>query len=958
MFPRQKSMAVPAAFLYIYLSPPQVNRFGPGRINVRSSMDLSPIRVRSPVYIVFMKLARFASPSLRWCATPLLYIALIGRISAAVPLSWLDGTPPAVPSGVASGVPWPRGSVPGNSQFSVHTASGQAVPTQTWPLAYWPDGSLKWSGVAISADATLTGPLTIDVGSGPAPAQPVRVEEDAASITVSTGVLRCKISRTGENLIDSLSIEGREVGRSGRLQVVREDRSLYETQGIRRDELYTSRVTKVTVEQAGPVRAVIRVEGMHAKADPARSWLPFTVRLYFSAGLTSVRMVHSFIYDGDAGTDYIRGMGLVFGVPFREEKQNRHIRLAGDGDGVWGEPVLMSPGYREVLVAHAVQMNRDQLIGKRIPNLKELGDKGKHQFESVALWDAFKLTQLAPDSFSIDKRTGTASSWLHVANGHRANGLIYLGDVSGGLAVGVKRFWEKYPASLEIAGAASEVGEMRVWFWSPDAPAMDLRHYDTVGHEPTISYEDHQEGFSTPYGVANTTELTLWALPNTPENSALNALAKISREPPLLVCTPEYYHSTHTLGAWSLPDRSTPDKAELEDTLDRAWQFYHGEVERRRWYGFWDYGDFMRTYDRIRHEWEYDIGGHAWNNTELLPNLWLWFTFLRTGHADAFRFAEAMTRNTSEVDVYHAGRFFGLGSRHNVSHWGDGAKESRISEALLKRFYYYLTTDERTGDLMREVLTVDETVARIQPLREELVRPDVPIIIRIGPDWEAMASNWMTEWERTGNVRYRDYVLAGMKSIGAMPDALIERNGFRYDPVTKRLFDIGQPNQKAGEFLALFGGDQIAMDLIDLIDCPEFAAAWNGLADKWARAVPGPGYTKIRFSAYAASVEHDPALGAQAWELMRKRLYSPRTGERLPTKLVSITDSSVPEPVEENPNGVDTPGTSQLAISIIMATEMAHSYYTPPSASGANTGSPPATTPGPRPTTTPSPKTR
>ena len=28
-----------------------------------------------------------------------------------------------------------------------------------------------------------------------------------------------------------------------------------------------------------------------------------------------------------------------------------------------------------------------------------------------------------------------------------------------------------------------------------------------------------------------------------------------------------------------------------------------------------------RMYDEIRHEWRYDIGGQAWNNTELLPGL-------------------------------------------------------------------------------------------------------------------------------------------------------------------------------------------------------------------------------------------------------------------------------------------------------------------------------------------------
>ena len=276
----------------------------------------------------------------------------------------------------------------------------------------------------------------------------------------------------------------------------------------------------------------------------------------------------------------------------------------------------------------------------------------------------------------------------------------------------------------------------------------------------------------------------------------------------------------------------------------------------------------MRTYDDLRHTWMYDIGGHAWNNTELMPDAWLWFSFLRTGRADVFRFAEAMTRNTSEVDVYHLGKFVGLGSRHNVSHWGCGAKEARISESFLKRFYYYLTTDERTGDLMRETLDVDRTVDRIQPLRKQVTRGSTPII-RVGPDWLAFASNWMTEWERTGDTRYRDYVLTGMKCIGAMPEKFVTLQAFRYDSNTKELFDIGEPNNKAGEFLDLFGGDQIVMDLITLIPCPEFEAAWNRLCTDWATNPKWKGYTKMRMCAYVANLKHDPALMAQAWDLLK-----------------------------------------------------------------------------------------
>jgi len=62
--------------------------------------------------------------------------------------------------------------------------------------------------------------------------------------------------------------------------------------------------------------------------------------------------------------------------------------------------------------------------------------------------------------------------------------------------------------------------------------------------------------------------------------------------------------------------------------------FYKGEIERRRWYGFWNYGDVMHSYDKVRHTWRYDIGGYAWQNTELVPNMWLWYMFLRSGREE------------------------------------------------------------------------------------------------------------------------------------------------------------------------------------------------------------------------------------------------------------------------------------------------------------------------------------
>ena len=53
-----------------------------------------------------------------------------------------------------------------------------------------------------------------------------------------------------------------------------------------------------------------------------------------------------------------------------------------------------------------------------------------------------------------------------------------------------------------------------------------------------------------------------------------------------------------------------------------------------------------------------------------------------------------------------------------------------------------------------------------------MYKRQAPARLRIGPDWLAYAGNWMTEWERTGNTTYRDKIIAGMKSIAALPNRL------------------------------------------------------------------------------------------------------------------------------------------------------------------------------------------
>jgi hypothetical protein len=834
-----------------------------------------------------------------------------GASPQKVALSWLGGAAPLVGGGVSWGVPWPQGAVGRGSTFNLN-AQGKDIPVQSWPLAFWPDGSLKWSGFATVVPAGLMGPLTLSPGS-PTALGALKVTNNGKTIVVDTGALECSIPPVGgANLIESMTIEGRVVAGVGQLICILQSGPEGDPAEVRPRERFLSLVKKVTVEQSGPVRAVVKFEGMHKGVKSGREWLPFAVRLYFYSGETQVRMVHTIFFDGDQEKDFIHGLGVTFAVPLREEIQNRHVRFSGEGDGLWAEPIqpLIGRGgpQRTVTDANGNDVYPAQLAGLRVPNRSQMNRQGLNMVDNWAVWDDFKLVQLNSDGFTVQKRTNPQSTWLFSAAGKRSSGMVFVGDVSGGLGVSVKNFWQSYPAELQVENASSATAQLTAWVWSPESAAMDLRHYDTRAHGLDASYEDVQQGDSTPFGIARTSDLTLWPTSGVPAKPAHAAMAKAGSAQPVLVASPQYYHGVRAFGLWSVRDPSTPFKAAIEEGLDATLSLYVGQVDQRNWYGFWNYGDVMHSFDRERHVWRYDLGGMAWDNSELGTDTWLWYSFLRTGRADIFRMAEAMTRHTGEVDSYHFGPMAGLGTRHGVSHWGDGAKEARIGQAAFRRYYYYLTSDERTGDVMREALQAEKSIIAFDPMREA----DPPRAgddkfvarVRSGPDWLAIAGNWMTEWERTGDTRWRDRILAGMQSMEAMP------HGFRtgrnllmgFDPATGKLTtrdsSLGSYN-----LATIMGGAELMFELNMSIDDPAWKKVWVDFC-----ANSGANISAGKLQAYAYSVTKDAALAQSA--IVSLRGGRARGGRIDPPNALAPMD-----------DGTDTNGSSQSSLNAIAVLE-------------------------------------
>jgi hypothetical protein len=834
-----------------------------------------------------------------------------GEAAGQTALHWLDGAPASF-QGATWGVPWPQGRVPGDTRAFVlapaaalqaadaaraRPAGGATVAVQSWPLAYWPDGTLKWSAHALAPDASGALPAggytlaPLPDAAGHAASDPratagtasglLALEGDGA-IVVNTGKLQCRIARQGAILLNEIQRAGKPQLQNGRLVLLVDDAADDEAAPAGR-RAFTSAIESATLEQNGPQRAVVRITGAHSHADGAKL-LPFTVRLYFYRNADAIRIVHTLVYDADPNRAYIRGVGLRFDVPMAGPLHDRYIRFVGANGGVFAEAVQGLTGLRRDAgaAADAQLQGRGVAAGAMPANVSK-------NLRYIPAFGSYTLLQSHPDGYSISKRTSPGHGWIQAASGHRAAGTGYLGTPDGGIAFGVRNFWQSYPGQIDIQGAETSNASVTLWLWAPKAQPMDLRFYhDGMGETDhakqrdalDITYEDYEPEFGTPYGVARTSELELQLFAATPTHEQLVAVSGRLQSPPLLTASPQRLHSAGVFSEYWRP--ASPKPARLEQQLGWAFDFYRNQIEDRRWYGFWDYGDVMHTYDNQRHVWRYDVGGFAWDNSELSTEIWLWHYYLHSGRADAFRVAEAMTRHTGEVDVHHIGPYSPLGTRHGVQHWSDSAKQLRVSTAINRRFFYYLSADERTGDLLREQTDAVERLRTIIPGRKIGQKapehePETHASVAFGTDWGAVAAAWFTEWERTGQPQYRDKLLNSMASIAARPLGFLAGGGIM-DLRTGVYLPDADAKISVSHLSAVFGLPEIASELIRTVPQPAFRDAWLRYCRLYSaspdeqKAELGRDLGKLnlgqghaRLLAYTAVQHQDGAMLKRAW---------------------------------------------------------------------------------------------
>lgn len=741
----------------------------------------------------------------------------------------------------------------GMDSFVLQNENKESIPVQSRITAWWPDGSIKWA--AHTADASKMGQevlLTAQIkDSGKNEDREFNLigatindnKKDSCSMItrrdddwlyIDNGVLSLKVP-TGKYKADTLA---EDIFLNGKLRVKKASPVLYleeqsQCEAIENFELdgqtkvvraYCAQITSVTVEEDGPLALTIKAEGYYKKADTQK--MRFCIRMYIHLNCAEIRFVHTFFFDGNEQTDFLKGLGIRFDTILKGRPYEHHIRFATDlsSDNINSASkdnrASMKHSFHEaaILLNSSYPRLQPDILEKQLRGETWQYPKDSDVEEAAAnlpIWNRYFLYQDSADHYRIGKQTKPQCCVLSAAEGRRAHGAMEVCGENGGILLGIRDFWQKYPSGLEVTNLAGDNAACTAWFYSPEAKSFDFRHYDTRSYQMT-SYEGFPWFGASPEGIAVTSECTLSVTSSLTKEGELRAFADHIEKPAVYVEAPESYHKKCAFGYWSLPERKTESEAFLENQLDQLFDFYKNEIEARKWYGLFDYGDVMHTYDPIRHCWRYDMGGFAWQNTELVPTYWLWLYFLRTGREDVFTVAEAMSRHCSEVDFYHFGPMAGIGSRHNVRHWGCSCKEPRVSMAGHHRIYYYLTGDARIGDAMADAKDADLSMKNITYFQQKDEKGPY-VVIRSGPDWTSFLSNWMTQYERTLDPYYLEKIRQGIKDVSEMPFGLASGPSYRYEENGHLIYEGEDETSPNMHLQICMGGPEVWWELADML---------------------------------------------------------------------------------------------------------------------------------------------
>lgn len=349
-------------------------------------------------------------------------------------------------SALSSGIPLPRSAkIKNTNSLRIVDEEGKGVPAQFTVLARW-DGKpnnihkpIKWVLVDFVVDDLGAHQKKVyrllNTGKQPEFAHTLSIDKNSDVLTVHTGVADFVIDKKQFTLFDQVSLDQNGDGKIQESVLKEDGKGAVITQN---DKKYSSKNTnsieKIKVVRQGPLHSIVMVKGWHTN-DAGKKLLAFTARLHFYAGSSAARVQYSIWNDEKMlnvnGQPDIKAFGSPHTIIFDDaslylqlkNQQNVHYALGGTKKETW-----------DGALTNSARIYQDSSGG---PQWNHKPDNINNTFKG------FKAT--ANQNTLHDSCSNTADS-----ADCRALGWADISSDGGGIAVGVRDFWQNYPKGLQV----------------------------------------------------------------------------------------------------------------------------------------------------------------------------------------------------------------------------------------------------------------------------------------------------------------------------------------------------------------------------------------------------------------------------------------------------------------------------------------------------------------------------
>lgn len=322
---------------------------------------------------------------------------------------------------VTMGVPFPKGNLLSLNNLGVQSPTDNPVDAQFKVMSYWNDGSIRWVKCDFQASvaANTTAAYQLITNSNHNTSSDLSYTENANSITVNTGILQFSVSKTSFNLLDEVHLDINQNGTYEANEIIVNSGSSLGGVVNQNGIIYQSGQqipTSIEVEEAGPMKIVIKVSGHHHDTG-GNALLRYETRIYAFAGKSYLKVWHTMTND------------LPTSAP-------NWTHTAND------------PNYETDIDQYALQLQLNLTGHKSVYFGTDNGTALAMNMPTsghLSMIQHDRPTTATPFAFDVYQNGMSQNT------GNRSEGWATLVDEQWGLTVANKYFWQKYPNGIYLA---------------------------------------------------------------------------------------------------------------------------------------------------------------------------------------------------------------------------------------------------------------------------------------------------------------------------------------------------------------------------------------------------------------------------------------------------------------------------------------------------------------------------